>query len=98
MTPCSSSGPGSTRQPWPAWAARALHAQESGQLRALLDTPAPYVAGIAASVADNPDDLARIAAAGRVVYLRASPRTLARRVGRGQGRPWLDGNLLTILT
>ncbi|WP_163552354.1 shikimate kinase [Candidatus Frankia alpina] len=77
---------------------QALHAQESGQLRALLDTPAPYVAGIAASVADNPDDLARIAAAGRVVYLRASPRTLARRVGRGQGRPWLDGNLLTTLT
>ncbi|WP_261569394.1 shikimate kinase [Frankia gtarii] len=77
---------------------QALHAQESRQLRALLDAPVPYVAGIAASVADNPDDLARIAAAGRVVYLRASPRTLARRVGHGQGRPWLDGDLLTTLT
>ncbi|KJE25353.1 shikimate kinase [Frankia torreyi] len=75
----------------------ALHDQESRQLHALLDTPAPYVAGIAASVADNPDDLGRIADAGRVVYLRATPATLARRVGRGQGRPWLGEDLLTTL-
>lgn len=75
----------------------ALHDQESRQLHALLDTPAPYVAGVAASIADNPDDLGRIVDAGRVVYLRATPRTLARRVGRGQGRPWLDGDLLSTL-
>jgi shikimate kinase len=76
----------------------ALHDQESRQLHALLDTPAPYVAGVAASVADNPDDLGRIAAAGRVVYLRATPATLARRVGHGQGRPWLAGDLLSTLS
>ncbi|EIV92047.1 shikimate kinase [Frankia sp. QA3] len=77
---------------------QALHAQESRQLRALLDTPAPFVAGIAASVADNSDDLALMADAGHVVYLRTTPSTLARRVGHGRGRPWLGGDPLTTLT
>jgi shikimate kinase len=67
----------------------ALHAQECRQLRAMLVAPPPFVAGVAASVADHRDDLALLVRAGQVVYLRASPATLAQRVGRGEGRPFL---------
>ena len=76
----------------------ALHTQESRQLRALVEAPPPFVAGVAASVADYPDDLALVANAGHVVYLRTSPEKLAERVGAGAGRPWLqDPDPLTVL-
>jgi shikimate kinase len=76
----------------------ALHAQESRQLDALLVEDPPFVAGVAASVADRAEDLVGMAAAGRIVYLRATPTTLARRIGRGRGRPWLGADPLATLT
>ncbi len=75
----------------------ALHARETEQLRRSATRPPPYVAGVAASVADRPDDLELIRRTGFVVYLKASPETLARRVGRGGGRPWLDDDPLAWL-
>jgi shikimate kinase len=39
----------------------------------------------------QPGIAARLGATGTVVYLRASPETLARRVGRGRARPLLAG-------
>jgi len=74
-----------------------LHDAEARQFRALLAEPAPYVAGVAASIADRPDEAALLPAAGRVFYLRASPETLARRVGRGEGRAWLGDDPLAVL-
>ncbi|WP_131746233.1 shikimate kinase [Frankia sp. Cppng1_Ct_nod] len=76
---------------------QALHEQESRQLRALFDISGPFVAGVAASVADRADDMALMVAAGRVVYLRATPATLAQRVGGGEGRPWLADDPLPLL-
>jgi shikimate kinase len=74
-----------------------LHAEESRQLDALLALPGPFVAGVAASVADRPDALTRLTRAGRVVYLRAAPATLAARVGAGADRPWLGDDPRRIL-
>lgn len=76
----------------------ALHGSESDQLRAAASTEPPFVAGVAGSVGDRPDDLALLRRAGAVVYLRARPATLAVRVGTGEGRPWLDGDALAWLT
>ncbi len=75
----------------------ALHDQESRQLRTLVGLPGPFVAGVAASVADRPHDMALMAATGWVGYLRATPRTLAERVGAGAGRPWLADNQRAVL-
>jgi shikimate kinase len=75
-----------------------LHAHESRQLRALLVAQPPFIAGIAASAADYRDDLALMSVAGHIIYLRATPTTLAQRVGRGEGRPWLRGNPAATLT
>src|SRR5262249_46653960 len=74
-----------------------LHAQESRQIRTLLVAPPPFVAGVAASIADYHDDLTLLCDAGHVIYLRAAPATLAQRVGDGDGRPWLAGNPLATL-
>ena len=77
--------------------AEELHAQESAQLRRMVSMPAPFVAGIAASAADRPDDLALLRAAGTVVYLRVSASVLAARLGPGEGRPWLNGDAEAVL-
>jgi shikimate kinase len=42
------------------------------------------------------EDLSATMAAGVVVYLRAQPETFAARIGRGEGRPWLDDQLPTL--
>ncbi len=75
-----------------------LHEAESRQLRSLGALRRPFVAAVAASVADRPDDLQLLRSLGDSVYLRLRPETLARRVGVGQGRPWLGGDQLTVLT
>ncbi|HET8970917.1 MAG TPA: shikimate kinase [Candidatus Nanopelagicales bacterium] len=68
---------------------RALHQQESDQLRRAARRPGPFVAGVAASVADRPEDLALLRRTGTVVYLRAAPETLAARVSRDPARPFV---------
>lgn len=67
----------------------ALHRRESAQLHRAAVRPVPFVAGVAGSVGDRPDDLGLLRGSGSVVYLRATPSTLAARVGSGLDRPWL---------
>jgi shikimate kinase len=67
-----------------------LRAAESEALTEALDIPAPVVAGVAAGVVLNAGDRARLQATdATVVWLRARPETLARRVAGGGDRPWL---------
>lgn len=83
----------------------ALRASESGALGVALVAGAPVVAGIAAGVVDDPADRARLTAAdATVVWLRATPATLAARVagstpaaGAGE-RPWLRPDPLAAFT
>lgn len=69
-----------------------LHDRESAHARQVSALPPPFVAGIAASVADRPDDMELLVRSGRLIYLRAQPATLAARLGTGAGRPWFDGD------
>ncbi|HUY66427.1 MAG TPA: shikimate kinase [Acidimicrobiales bacterium] len=75
----------------------AFRAEESRVLVAALSGTEPVVVsaagGVVLSVA-NRDLLAR---SGTVVWLRADPRVLARRVGSGEGRPLLDDDPATAL-
>jgi shikimate kinase len=74
-----------------------LHEGESAHARHLTVLPPPFVAGIAASVGDRPDVMTLLQATGTIVYLRAHPEVIARRIGTGEGRPWFDGNVLPVL-
>lgn len=67
-----------------------LRRAESMALTAALELPAPAVAGVAAGVVLDPADRDRLAATdATVVWLRARPETLARRVPAGGDRPWI---------
>ena len=68
---------------------QALREAEAGALTLVLGLPGPLVAGVAAGVVLSAPDRVRLREGGHVVWLRARPETLARRVGRGAGRPWL---------
>lgn len=68
----------------------ALRRAESAALGQALALDPPAVAGIAGGVVLDPADRARLARGGFVVWLRAGVDTLARRVGAGKGRPWLQ--------
>lgn len=69
---------------------KALRDAESAALGHALSLDPPLVAGIAGGVVLDPSDRVRLAGGGFVVWLRARVETLARRVGTGQGRPWLQ--------
>jgi shikimate kinase len=69
-----------------------LHDLEIDALAAVLDSPAPFVAGAAASVVDRVEGRALLREA-YVIYLRARVETLVARVGDGAGRPWLSGDV-----
>ena len=75
-----------------------LHAAESRQLRAVCERRGTFVAGVAASVADRPEDCRLMQATSTVVYLRADPDVLASRVGHDPARPWVDGDTTAVLT
>ena len=67
-----------------------LRKAESLALTAALELPPPAVAGVAAGVVLDPRDRDRLAATdATVVWLRARPETLARRVPAGGDRPWI---------
>lgn len=71
----------------------ALRAAELKVLTFMLGMPTPMIAGVAGGVVLDPADRQRIQEApAHVVWLRASPKVLARRLGTGAGRPWLDGD------
>lgn len=56
---------------------------------ARLATKAPLVISTGGGVVLRADNVATMRASGAVVWLTASPTTLASRVGRGEGRPLL---------
>lgn len=70
---------------------QALRAAESAALQAVLALPPPLVGSVAGGVVTRDEDRARLRAGGSVVvWLRAAIDTLARRVGSGAGRAWLQ--------
>lgn len=76
----------------------ALRQAESQVLTLLLGMPGPMVGGVPAGVVLEESDRARLATAGcHVVWLRATPAVLARRVGNGGGRAWLGDDPTTVL-
>jgi shikimate kinase len=66
-----------------------LHEWEAIYVRHLADSQPDVVAGIPASAADRPTDLALLAATGILVYIRCTPATLVERVLADPPRPWL---------
>ena len=68
----------------------AFRAEETRALEDALSRPAPLVVSVAGGAVLDPHNRDLIRAAGRVVWLRADPGTLAGRVGSGTGRPLLE--------
>lgn len=69
-----------------------FRALESEVLREALDAPEPAVVAAAGGSVLDPGNRARIAAAGTVVWLHATPEVLAVRVRGATHRPLLDGD------
>jgi shikimate kinase len=67
-----------------------LHEWESRYVHRVVELAPPVVAGIPASIADRPDDLALLHASGLLVYLQADLDTLVARVQADPPRPWLN--------
>ena len=75
----------------------AFRVEESRVLAEALSRPGPAVVSAAGGVVLSPDNRALLARSGAVVWLRADPQLLVRRVGSGQGRPLLDADPATAL-
>ncbi|MGZ6793645.1 MAG: shikimate kinase [Mycobacteriales bacterium] len=76
----------------------ALRQAESKVLTMMLALPGPLVGGVPGGVVLDDTDRTRLAAAPcHVVWLRATPAVLARRVGAGAGRPWLGDDPVAAL-
>ncbi len=76
----------------------ALREAESRVLTVMLALPGAVIGGLPAGVVLAASDRARIIAApSHVVWLRASPAVLARRIGTGSSRPFLGADPLSVL-
>jgi shikimate kinase len=75
-----------------------LHDLEARYAISLLERAAPFVAGVAASTADRPDELAALDDGGLLVYLRCPPDVLIARVAAGPPRPWLPPDPTALIT
>jgi shikimate kinase len=75
----------------------ALRSAESDVLTLLLSMPPPVVASVPSAVVLDQRDLERLRAGGHVVWLRASPTTLARRSARQAGRVRLSDDPVSVL-
>jgi shikimate kinase len=75
----------------------AFRAEESRVLAAALSGTEPVVVSAAGGVVLSGTNRDLLVRSGTVVWLRADPRVLARRVGRGDGRPLLDDDPATAL-
>lgn len=75
----------------------AVRSAESHVLTLLLSMPPPLVASVPSAVVLEPRDLERLRAGGHVVWLRASPTTLARRSARQAGRVRLSDDPVAVL-
>jgi shikimate kinase len=67
----------------------AFRHQETLALTKAIALQEPVVIGVAGGAVLDPDNRKLIKQAGEVVWLRADPDVLARRVGNGNGRPLL---------
>jgi shikimate kinase len=70
----------------------AFRAEEERVLTEALTGDEPVVVSAAGGVVLSPANRQLLARSGTVVWLRADPEVLARRVGDGAGRPLLDGD------
>ncbi len=70
----------------------AFREEEARALEAALSGPDPVVVSAAGGVVLAEANRSLLARSGTVVWLRADPGTLSRRVGSGAGRPLLDGD------
>ena len=70
---------------------QAFRAAESEAVRELGETVGPLVASVGGGAVLLPENRDVMRALGTVVWLRARPESLAKRVGRGHGRPLLSG-------
>lgn len=70
----------------------AFRAEETRALEEALHLPPPIVVSVAGGAVLDPHNRDLIRGAGRVVWLRAMPATLAARVGSGAGRPLLESD------
>jgi len=77
---------------------KALRAAESEALRCAVSLRSPAVAGVPGGVVLDRADRDRLRSAPGVVWLRARPDTLIRRVGSGAGRSWLQPDPATAIT
>ena len=68
----------------------AFRAEERAVLARALCSDVPAVVAVAGGAVFDPDSRRRMRRGGVIVWLRARPDTLARRVGRGEGRPLLQ--------
>ena len=64
-----------------------LHAAEANVLTLQLGLPAPVILGISGGAVLTASTRERLRTAGHVVWLKATPAVIARRVGNGAGRP-----------
>jgi shikimate kinase len=69
----------------------AFRALEAAVLDELLAAPEPAVVAVGGGAVLDPHNRMLMARSGTVVWLRATPATLAARVGDGAGRPLLAG-------
>jgi shikimate kinase len=75
----------------------AFRTEEERVLAEALASDAPVVVSAAGGVVLSPANRELISRSGTVVWLRADPAVLARRVGDGTGRPLLDDDPATAL-
>jgi shikimate kinase len=68
----------------------AFRAEERAVLAVALTSGVPAVVAVAGGAVFDPDSRRRMRGSGVVIWLRATPHTLARRVGAGIGRPLLE--------
>jgi shikimate kinase len=71
----------------------AFRAEEKKALATAATSDGPLVVGVAGGAVLDPDNRRLLKSGGTVVWLRADPGTLTRRVGDGRGRPLLAGDV-----
>jgi shikimate kinase len=75
----------------------AFRAEERGVLASAVSSRPPGVIAVAGGAVLDPESRRRVRRAGMVIWLRAEPYVLARRVGTGRGRPLLGHDPLAAL-
>jgi shikimate kinase len=82
---------------WKTDGEAAFRAQEARVLAEATTSDGPVIVAVAGGAVLDPENRARIRAAGLVVWLRAGIAVLAERVGSGTGRPLLEEGPLAAL-